>query len=213
VKNNPYPAHMPQVKKNLAVHYAVNEHGADHCTVGHDPGFDVGGFQGPAAIGQYILGIYEPMPFRKQVEEKMKMNYYTHMHRAVVNGICVCNFGWGTAALYNIERTVEIINGVTGWQTNFWELMKAGERTLVLMRLFNQREGFGAKDDVLPKRAFEKKFSYGPAEGEHVEEDQFYALRSLYYDMTGLDEEGHPRHSKVVELDLKWAEELVKQTK
>ena len=213
VKNNPYPAHMPQVKKNLAVHYAVNEHGADHCTVGHDPGFDVGGFQGPAAIGQYVMSIYEPLPFRKDVEGKMKMNYYTHISRAVVNGICVCNMGYGAApsALYDIGRMLENINGATGWQTNYWEMMKSGERILVLMRLFNQREGFGAKDDVLPKRIFEQPFSAGAANGEHVDEKAFYELRSLYYDMAGLDQEGHPRHSKVVELDLQWAEDLAKK--
>ena len=214
VKNNPYPAHMPQVKKSFAVHYAVNEHGADHMTAAHDPGNDVGGFQGQQAIGQYVMGIYEPVPYRKQVEGKMKLNYYTHINRAVGNGICVCAFGYGTSpgALYDTGRTLEIINGATGWQTNWWEIMKAAERTLILMRLFNQREGFGAKDDVLPKRTFEQKFSYGPAEGEHVDEDMFYQMRSLYYDMAGLDQEGHPRHSKIVELDLKWAEELVKQS-
>ena len=71
----------------------------------------------------------------------------------------------------------------------------------------------GAKDDVLPKRMFEQKFSYGPAEGEHVDEEAFYHCRSLYYDMAGLDQEGHARHSKVVELDLQWAEELVRGNK
>ncbi len=213
-KNNPYPAHMPQVKKNLAVHYAVNEHGADHMTAMHDPAFDVGGFQGPAAVANYVLSIYEPVTFRKDVEGKMKINYYSHLQRAVNNCIGVCNMGYGNspAALYDIGRTLEIINGATGWQTNYWEVMKASERTIVLMRLFNQREGFGAKDDVLPKRTFEQKFSYGPAVGEHVDEEDFYKLRSLYYDMTGLDQEGHPRHSKVVELDLQWAESLVGQT-
>ncbi len=211
VKGNPYPAHMPQVKKNLAVHYAVNEFGADHMTAGHDPGYDVGGFQGPGALGHYVLGIYEPLPYRKQTEEKMKMNYYSHLQTQIANGLAVCSFAYGTDGLYNVERTLEIVNGVTGWQTNYWELMKSAERVLVLMRLFNQREGFGAKDDVLPKRTFEQGFSDGAAKGEHVEEDEFYRLRSLYYDMAGLDEEGHPRHSKVVELDLQWAEKLAKQ--
>jgi aldehyde:ferredoxin oxidoreductase len=212
VKGNPHPAHMPQVKKNLAVHYAVNEHGADHCTAAHDPGVDVGGFQGPAAVSQYVLGIYEPMPFRKLVEDKMKLNYYTHIYRAITNGICVCIMAFGNSqtALYNVTRTVEIINGVTGWDTNFWEMMKSGERTLVLMRLFNEREGLGAKDDVLPKRMFEQKFTVGPCEGEHVDEKEFYAMRDLYYDMAGLDSEGHPRHSKVVEMTLQWAETLVR---
>ncbi len=211
VKNNPYPAHMPQVKKNLAVHYAINEHGADHCTNAHDPGYDVGGFQGPAAVANYVMSIYEPVKYRQDVEGKMKINYYMHIQRSTLNGLAVCQFGYGSVgSLYDVNRTVDIVNGITGWQTNYWELMKSAERILVLMRMFNQREGFGAKDDVLPKRTLEQKFSYGAAEGEHVDEKAFYELRSLYYDMAGLDQEGHPRHSKVVELDLQWAEELLK---
>ena len=211
VKNHPYPAHMPQVKKNLAVHYAINEFGPDHCIIAHDPGYDVNGFQGPAAVNNYVMGIYEPMEYRKQVEEKMKLNYYMHVQRAVLNGLPVCQFGYGPGSLYGIDRTVEIVNGATGWQTNWWELMKSAERILVLMRLFNQREGFGAKDDVLNTRVFEQEFTAGPADGESVDEERFYKNRSLYYDMAGLDQQGHPRHSKVVELDLGWAEELVKK--
>ena len=210
VKGNPYPAHMPQVKKNLAVHYAINEHGADHCTAAHDPGYDAAGFQGPAAREQYALGIYEPVPYRQLTEEKMKLNYYSHIQRATNNGLCVCNFAYGMGSMYNIERLTDICNGVTGWGTNFWEIMKAAERTLILMRLFNQREGFDDKDDVLPKRAYDQPFSFGPAEGEHVDRDEFFAKRALYYDMAGLDEHGHPRHSKVIELDLQWAEALLR---
>jgi aldehyde:ferredoxin oxidoreductase len=211
VKNHPYPAHMPQGKKNLAVHYAINEFGPDHCNIAHDPGYDVGGFQGPAAISNYVMGIYEPVPYRKLVEGKMKLNYYMHLQRTILNSICVCQFGYGPGSLYDTNRTVDIINGATGWQTNYWEMMKSAERIVNLMRMFNQREGFGAKDDVLPKRMFEQKFTVGPLEGEYVDEKEFYQMRDLYYDMAGQDAEGHPRHSKVVELDLGWAEELVKK--
>ena len=210
-KGNPYPAHMPQVKKNMAVHYAINEHGADHCTVGHDVGFTEWGFQGPRAQGKYAQGIYDPMPFMQFSESKMLMNYYTHISSALANCIGVCGFPFGFLGLYNSSRTIDIINGATGWNTNIWEMMKSCERVLILMRLFNQREGFSAKDDVLSKRIYKHKFTVGPTKGAHVEEDEFYAMRSLYYDIAGLDEEGHPRHSKVVEMQLDWAEDLVKK--
>ncbi len=212
IKNHPYPAHMPQGKKNLGVHYAINEFGPDHCSIAHDPGYDVGGFQGPAAVANYVMGIYEPVKYRAEVEGKMKINYYMHMQRTVLNGIGVCMFAYGSGgSLYDVNRMIDIINGATGWQTNYWEVMKASERTINLMRLFNQREGFGAKDDVLPRRLYDDKFTVGPLAGEHMDEEAFYKLRSLYYDMAGQDEEGHPRHSKVVELDLQWAEDLVKE--
>jgi aldehyde:ferredoxin oxidoreductase len=210
-KGNPYPAHMPQVKKNLAVHYAVNEHGADHCTAGHDVGFAEWGFQGPFAMDKYAQGIYDPMPYRQFTEAKMMMNYYTHISSALTNGIGVCGFPYGFGGLYNTTRTIEIINGATGWDTNMWEMMKSCERTLILMRLFNQREGMSAKDDVLSPRIFRQKFTVGECAGEFVDEEEFYAMRSLYYDMAGLDQDGHPRHSKVVEMQLGWAEDLVRK--
>ena len=209
VKNNPFPAHMPQVKKNLAMHYAVNEHGADHCTCAHDPGFGEGAFQMPAAREHYATALYEPVPYKQMTEDKVKLNYYTHINRAIVNGICVCNFGYGSGSLYNQERMVQIVNAVTGWGTNLWEMMKAGERTIILMRLFNQREGFGAKDDMLPERIMKQPFTEGASAGELVDKEKFIALRDFYYDMAGLDAEGHPRHSKVVEMDLVWAENLL----
>ncbi len=214
VKNHPYPAHMPQGKKNLAVHYAINEFGPDHCNIAHDPGYDVGGFQGPAAVANYVMGIYEPVKYLSDAEGKMKINYYMHMQRTVLNSICVCQFGYGAqGSLYDTNRMIENVNGATGWQTNYWELMKAAERVINLMRLFNQREGFSAKDDVLPRRMFDEKFTVGPLAGQSCDEEAFYKLRSLYYDMAGQDEEGHPRHSKIVELDLQWAEEIVKAAK
>ena len=78
------------------------------------------------------------------------------------------------------------------------------------MRLFNQREGFDETDDELPARTYDQPFSFGPAEGEHVDRDAFLQKRALYYDMAGLDAHGHPRHSKVIELDLQWAEALLR---
>ena len=39
VKGNALPAHMPQVKRSLALIYAVNPFGADHQSSEHDPGY------------------------------------------------------------------------------------------------------------------------------------------------------------------------------
>ena len=46
----------------------------------------------------------------------------------------------------------EIVNAVTGWETTLWELMKAGERRLNMMRVFNIRSGIGAEEDKIPEK-------------------------------------------------------------
>ena len=57
---------------------------------------------------------------------------------------------------------------VTGWDTSLWELIKVGERSKALARVFNCREGFTPKDDRLPKRLHEA-FTSGPLQGVRVD--------------------------------------------
>ena len=53
------------------------------------------------------------------------------------------------------EKIVEAVSAITGWETNLWELMRATERSEVMMRVFNNREGFGPEDDRLIRRFHE----------------------------------------------------------
>lgn len=52
---------------------------------------------------------------------------------------------------YNLERQVDVLKAVTGWNTSTAELLRIGQRIVTTMRLFNIREGFTAADDVLPE--------------------------------------------------------------
>src|SRR6185436_7544764 len=68
-KGQEAPAHMPQVKKSLAIIYAVNPFGADHQSSEHDPAVE-GDFAGnKVRLGQ--IGIDGQLPQYSLDDEKI----------------------------------------------------------------------------------------------------------------------------------------------
>jgi aldehyde:ferredoxin oxidoreductase len=68
-------------------------------------------------------------------------------------------------------------------------------------RLFNSKCGITAKDEVLPGR-MHKPITNGILKGTTFDKKTFDEGKKLYYDMTGMDEDGKPRYGKIVELEL-----------
>ena len=210
-KNNAPAMHAPQGRQNMALNYATHEYG-DHQSVELDSHFVEGNFEGNPT-NFYQKGIYFPCAYPSLGEEKAKTNYYSHIQFSITNCLGTCDFGWNSGTAYDLTDTVEIVKAITGWNTNLWEIMKSTERYLILQRLFNQREGFGVKDDELPERIFGLPYTEGALAGTSISREQFLRARELYYDMAGLDSEGHPRYSKALELDLLWAKKLVDEAR
>ena len=106
------------------------------------------------------------------------------------------------AATYNyIEK---LIHAITGWKTNLFELMKAGERRINLMRMFNAREGLTFENDKLPERCFEA-LDGGLSDGFKFDTENFSkALKSYYKMMNWNPETGVPTEGKLMELGLGW---------
>ena len=208
VKGNPMPAHPPQGKKNLALHYAVNPYGADHMTVLHDGAFGKGAFQGDFAKFHYALGIYEPIGSESIEEGNIRAVYMSELLRGAVDNAVVCMFGFGFSAdgLYGPWELLAIVNATTGWNMSLVEMFKAADRTRCLMRMFNQREGLGEKDEYLPERIYLQPYSEGPMKGNHVDKANFLWARDIYYDMAGWDRQtGGVKPHKITELNLTWA--------
>jgi len=96
-----------------------------------------------------------------------------------------------------VDKLVEMARAVTGWNASTWGLLKAAERTSVMLRLFNNREGFTSRDDTLPKRLLEA-VPTGPLSGKNkIDEQLFGELIKLYYQMAGWDEDGKPTAAKL----------------
>ena len=73
-----------------------------------------------------------------------------------------------------------------------------------LFRIFNHREGFSKKDDVLPDRFFEP-IENGALKGTSLSREDFDKTLETYYGMMGWDPEtGIPTPAKLHEIGLSW---------
>jgi aldehyde:ferredoxin oxidoreductase len=107
--------------------------------------------------------------------------------------------------LYGPTEIVQLVNAVTGWRVSLFELMKVGQRRLNLMRVFNSREGFSRKDDVLPKKFFKPLVGTGPTAGVAVDPAEFEAALDLYYQLNNWTPDGIPTRASLVDLGIEWA--------
>jgi len=196
VKKQEMPAHMPQVKRSLALIYAVNPFGADHQSSEHDPSYKYY----PERMAQ--LDLLDPQPSKVLNAAKVRYAYYTQMLYSALNSLGLCQFVWGPAwHLYDAAQMVELVRAVTGWQVTLWELMKVGERSLNLQRLFNAREGITCDLDRLPPKLFQP-LQGGASDGLAVTQEEVEQAIELYYAMCGWDEQGRPTRAKLEELGL-----------
>jgi aldehyde:ferredoxin oxidoreductase len=203
VKNHELPAHMPQVKRSLALIYAVNPFGADHQSHEHDPSYK----EYPERMAE--LDLLAPQPSSVLNAEKVRYALYTQYLYSCLDSVSVCQFVFGPAwHLYGPSQLVEAVRSVTGWNVSLWELMKVGERRLNLLRAFNAREGAGAEADTVPPKLL-IPLRGGRSDGVAVTAEEVEAAKALYYRMAGWDENGCPTRAKLEELDLGWvADEL-----
>jgi len=202
-KNQEYPAHMPQAKRSMALIYTVNPFGADHQSSQHDATYK----SYPDRMAE--LGLVDPQPGDVLNAEKIRFALYTQYFNSLVDSINVCQFVFGPAwQLYGPSQLVDAVRAVTGWKASLWELMKAGERRLNLIRAFNAREGVGSEGDVAPAKLF-VPLEGGPTDGVSVTPEELESAKAAYYRMAGWDESGRPTRSKLEELALGWvADEL-----
>ena len=204
VKKQEYPAHMPQVKRSLALIYAVNPFGADHESSQHDPTYR--GY--PEQMTR--LGLHDPQPDDVLNEEKVRFALVTQYLHSFTDSINVCNFVYGPSwQLYDMGQLQEAIQAVIGWEMGIEEILEVGQRRLNLLRSFNAREGIGREADTLPKKV-QKALHGGKTDGVAISAEDIERAKDMYYDMAGWDVySGIPTKDKLDALGLGWvAEEL-----
>jgi aldehyde:ferredoxin oxidoreductase len=204
VKGHDLPAHMPEVKRSLALIYAVNPFGADHQSHEHDPSYDAAGDFEFYQDRMAMLDLRDPSPVDSLDVAKVRYALYTEYFYSLMDSINVCQFVYGPAwQLYHPNHLVQMARAVTGWDLNLWEMMKVGERRLNMMRAFNAREGFTRKDDALPPKLAKPRVG-GPSDGIFIDPAEVEQAKDVYYAMCGWDEQGVPTRTKLEELSLGW---------
>jgi aldehyde:ferredoxin oxidoreductase len=202
-KGQEAPAHMPQMKRSLALIYAVNPFGADHQSSEHDPVYE-DKVAYPDRLG--ALGLTNAQPVRSLGPEKVRFARETQYFYSLMDSVNVCQFVYGPAwQLYGPQDLLQMIQAVTGWEVTMEELQQVGERRLNMLRAFNAREGIGREQDKLAEKMFKKALKDGPSDGVKVDREQFEVALDEYYRQNEWDvETGTPTRRKLEALGLEW---------
>ena len=199
VKNQPFPLHECRVRHGQALGFAVSPTGADHM---HNF-WDNGMANDPVGEGMKGVGVHKAVPMTELNAEKIRAYMYVSNWQWLLNSIGMCMF-----ISWNKHQIVDLVSGAAGWDTNVWELMRAGERAVTLAKVFNMREGLTRADDTLPPRIMKEGHYSGKVNEKPVSKAALDQALSTFYGMMGWDQKtGRPLDATLDELDVSWAKE------
>ncbi|MEM2908492.1 MAG: aldehyde ferredoxin oxidoreductase family protein [Candidatus Hadarchaeales archaeon] len=181
VKGLELPAYDPRGVQGQGLAYATSNRGGCHLRA--------------YMIGPEILGVPKLME-RFSTSGKAEMVIISQNLCAAVDSLVLCRFSM--FALDAVQYS-KLLTAATGIEFTDEDLMTVGERIWNLERLFNLREGFSAKDDILPKRLMEEPIPEGPSRGRR---SLVASMLPSYYAFRGWTPEGVPTQEKLRELGL-----------
>lgn len=187
VKGLELPAYDPRGAKAHGLNLMTANIGADHNT-GYAPQ-EIFGAPVPRAVDRFAI------------ESKGDLTKWNQDSTAFLETGILCSF-MPSMGMVSDEVYGKLISSATGIK-DFADpayLWKVGEKIFNLERMFNVREGFGSKDDVMPKRLTEEPMPAGPSAGQVFEAE---ALLKDYYQARGWNvKTGIPTKKKLNELGL-----------
>lgn len=136
---------------------------------------------------------------RYSLKNKPSLLKYEQDLNSVRDSLVICDYALG---IIGVPITLDMLNAATGFNMDESKLIKAGERTWNLTRVFNIREGFSGEDDYIPQRFFEEPLLSGVAKGKKISRTEFDKALSEYYDLRGWNEEGFVPKAKLNDLEL-----------
>jgi aldehyde:ferredoxin oxidoreductase len=198
VKGQEPALHDPRGKTGVGMGFALSPTGADHIEAPHE-----NPFQGAGVKLVNPLGIIVAPQLLDSGPDKVRYFIAGEKTWAMNNTLGICNFVVAPLFAMTYSKLCEVIEAVTGWSTSVHELMVVAERSIVLARMFNVREGMDRKDDTLFGRLFEP-LPEGPLKGAKINPDEFQNALSMYYSMMNWDDNGIPRKGALLSLSLEW---------
>jgi aldehyde:ferredoxin oxidoreductase len=193
VKGLEVPYHDPRYKQGLGLHYSIHGKGANHTTGVLDDLL-------PLLLEDWdSLNVSELIPPYELSTRKVRMAFELGFWAELPHYLGYCIF-----MPWRVVEVRDAVSAITGKPATTWGLMKAAERGITMMRVFNLREGFTRDDDKLPDRFFTSP-SEGPLKHIRVEPDTLKKCQEIYYQMMGWDNRGVPTKGCLAALDLEWA--------
>jgi aldehyde:ferredoxin oxidoreductase len=194
--------HDARILKAFALGLAVATRGMDHlrnrvtleinARINDDPAFKERLYGGPVSAAP---NTYE----NKELAVRVCENTY-----AVGDSVGMCRFTtklFNSPSLPGLEEFANQIGNVTGLQFGADELNTMGQNVMGVERLINARLGVRREHDTLPDRWFDEPVQVGPYKGEKIDRGEFDGMLTRFYEISNLDEQGHPRAEWRAELE------------
>jgi aldehyde:ferredoxin oxidoreductase len=180
-KGQEFPAYDGRAIQGIGLAYATSNRGGCHLR----------GY----TIASEVLGIpVKTDPLAHEGKPELTKAFQDATAAFDSSGLCIfTTFAWGLADL------APQMAAACGEQYTTEELEKIGERIWNLEREFNNRAGFTAKDDSLPKRLLTEACKTGPASGKV---SMLAEMMPKYYEVRGWDSEGRPTKATRARLGL-----------
>ena len=170
-KGQEFPAYDGRAIQGIGLAYATSNRGGCHLR----------GY----TIASEVLGIpVKTDPLEHEGKPELVKAFQDATAAFDSSGLCIfTTFAWGLADL------APQLQGAIGDEFTTEELAHIGERIWNMEREFNNRAGFTAKDDSLPKRLLTEAVNSGPAKGKV---NMLAEMMPKYYAARGWDAEGRP---------------------
>ena len=178
-KGQEFPAYDPRGFQGMGVAYATCNRGGCHLRA-WTPGPETSGAMDPHT------------PEGKGEWVAIEQNRTTAHDNT---GVCL----FVNAAGGPLDTVVPALAAATGVDFTYEEVLKIGERTWNVERLWNLKAGLTKADDTIPKRLLKEAHKDGPSAGVTVNLD---AMLPDYYDQRGWSTEGVPTEGKLADLGL-----------
>ncbi|MFX0104987.1 MAG: aldehyde ferredoxin oxidoreductase family protein [Candidatus Hodarchaeota archaeon] len=186
---------------SLALGITTSTRGADHLR--GRPAIDLYGL--PEDFLEEIYGGKMSSDYRSY-EGKSRMVWWQELLYAVTDALGTCKFQTVFLAVHapKWEEYSKLIHLASGMQYSSSQLMDVGKRIYTIERMFNNREGFSRKDDMLPERYFKEATPIGlpRVKGMKINREKFEKMLDEYYTLHGWDNNGVPTESTLQKLGI-----------
>ncbi|HEY8505709.1 MAG TPA: aldehyde ferredoxin oxidoreductase family protein [Gemmataceae bacterium] len=184
VKGLELPGYEPRALQTMALGFAVGSRGADHNRSGaYEADF--------STKADRLHGSPEAARLAAETEDRA----------ALMDSLILCKFLRGVFTDLFAEGA-ELLAKVTGWDVTGEELHETARRIVAAKKLYNQREGWTATEDTLPKRFLSEGLPEGAAPGATLPRERLREMVRAYYRVRGWDEQGRVPPGVVRELRL-----------
>jgi len=172
VKGLEIPGYEPRALQAMALGFAVGSRGADH-----------------NRSGAYEIDFSDRADRLHGSPDAARLAVETEDRSALMDSLILCKFLRGVFSDLFAESAV-LLARVTGWDVTAKELQTVAQRIVTAKKLYNQREGWTAAEDTLPKRFLSEGLASNTAVEAKLPRDRLEAMIQAYYVARGWKDDG-----------------------